>query len=247
MGSQKNHMDRKTSNHQRVYAFIDSQNLNMGVGSDVMHNDRKIYTGWKLDFKKFRRYLKDKFKVEQAFLFIGNLPGQESMYAQLQKYGYILVFKPTTTYKDEDGSVHVKGNVDTDLVLYAASKEIDNYDKAIVVTGDGDFLSLCEYLDEKGKLGKIVVPNKLRYSQLLTKYAKRFDFVSTNKKKLAKQEPTKKTSINLQDAHYKVTRHGDTQNVPNQVPDVNIKKTKLTGVKASPDNDQKFSRKHGKR
>jgi len=168
------------------YAFIDSQNLNMGVSSDVKFKGKTVYKGWKLDFKKFRRYLKDKHRVDQAFLFIGNLPGQESMYANLQKYGYVLVLKPTTTYKDKDGSVKVKGNIDTDMVLYAAAKETDNFDEAIIVSGDGDFLSLCEYLDEKGKLGKIVIPNKKRYSHLLTKYSEKFDFVSVNKQKLGK-------------------------------------------------------------
>jgi uncharacterized LabA/DUF88 family protein len=199
--------------HITVYAFIDSQNLNMGVSSDVTHRNRKLYSGWKLDFKKFRRYLKDKFKVEEAFLFIGNLPGQESMYAYLQRCGYILVLKPTTTFVDSEGHTRVKGNVDTDLVLYAAAKEIDNYDKAVIVTGDGDFLSLCEHLDDKDKLGHIVIPNKLRYSQLLTKYVDRFDYVSVNRKKLEKDTKTKKTSINLPDAHSKVTRHGDTSNI----------------------------------
>lgn len=211
------------------YAFIDSQNLNMGVGNDIFYKNRKIYAGWKLDFKKFRIYLKDKHRVEQAFLFIGNLPGQESMYAYLQKCGYILVLKPTTTYKDKDGSIKVKGNVDTDLVLYAAAKEFDHYDEAVIITGDGDFLSLCEHLDDCGKLGKIVIPNKKRFSQLLTKYSDKFDFVSVNKVKLEKTKTSKKTSIGLQDAHYKVTRHGDVSNLAHDSKIVNTISTKKRG------------------
>jgi len=175
-----------SSRHTKTYAFIDSQNLNMGVASDIKRGDKTLYAGWKLDYEKFRIYLRDKFRVDTAYLFIGNLPGQESLYAHLQQCGYILVLKPTTTFKDKDGSIRVKGNVDTDIVLYAAAKEVDNYDKAIIVTGDGDFLSLCEYLDEIDKLGKTIIPNKLRYSQLLTKYSAYFDFVSVNKKKLEK-------------------------------------------------------------
>lgn len=175
-----------TKKHQTVYAFIDSQNLNMGVGEDVVRNRRKIYEGWKLDFVKFRRFLKDKYHVETAFLFIGNLQGNEGLYEYLQRAGYVLILKPTTSYKDSDGRMRVKGNVDTDLVLYAAAREIDNYDQAVIVSGDGDFLSLYEYLDEKGKLGKIIIPNKKRYSQLLSKYAMILDFVSVNKIKLEK-------------------------------------------------------------
>lgn len=196
-----------------VYAFIDSQNLNLGVVQDVFYKDRRIYKGWKLDFMKFRRHLKDKYRVDEAYLFVGNLPGQESLYAYLQKCGYILVLKPTTAYTDDDGSIHVKGNVDSDLVLYAAAKEFDNYDQAVIVTGDGDFLSLCEYLSEKGKLRKIIVPNKLRFSSLLNKFVDKIDFVSPSRQKLGKNESYKKTSIGLSDAHDKVTRHGDDPNL----------------------------------
>ncbi|MBI2621730.1 MAG: hypothetical protein HYW63_03780 [Candidatus Levybacteria bacterium] len=55
----------------RVYAFIDSQNLNLGTSKDIYKGRRRTYKGWKLDFKKFRRYLSDKFRVQKAFLFIG--------------------------------------------------------------------------------------------------------------------------------------------------------------------------------
>lgn len=204
-----------------MYAFIDSQNLNIGVSHDVLYKGRRIYTGWKLDFQKFRRYLSDKHRVQEAYLFIGNLPGQESLYAYLQKCGYIVVLKPTTSYTDEEGQTRVKGNVDTDVVLYAAAKEYENYDQAVIVTGDGDFLSLCEYLFENNKLRSIVIPNKLRFSALLKKYAEVFDFVSTNKKKLEKIEPNKKTSMNLPDAHDKVTRHGDKLSVAKKHEKVN--------------------------
>jgi hypothetical protein len=71
------------SEHPKVFAFIDSQNLNMGVSCDVMRHGKKVYSGWKLDFKKFRIYLKDKHKVDTAFIFIGNLPGNEGLYEYL--------------------------------------------------------------------------------------------------------------------------------------------------------------------
>ncbi len=84
-------------------AFIDSQNVNLGI--------REL--GWKLDFRKFRIYLKEKYAVKQAYLFIGYLPENQDMYNSLQKYGYLLVFKPVLKSKDGE----VKGNVDADLVL----------------------------------------------------------------------------------------------------------------------------------
>ncbi|MFA5080773.1 MAG: hypothetical protein WC472_04115 [Candidatus Paceibacterota bacterium] len=57
------------------FAFIDSQNLNLGVSKDIY--DKKgtlLYYGWKLDFKKLRIYLKDKYSINKAFLFIGYVP-----------------------------------------------------------------------------------------------------------------------------------------------------------------------------
>ncbi len=66
------------------YAFIDSQNLNLSIQDQ----------GWKLSFNNFRTYLKDKYKITKAFLFIGYVPGNETMYTRLQEYGYLCIFKP---------------------------------------------------------------------------------------------------------------------------------------------------------
>jgi len=140
------------------YAFIDSQNLNLGVRSQ----------GWVLDFARFRIFLKDKYCVEKAFLYIGHVNGNEALYTFLQKSGYICVFKPTLEIR-ENGTVKIKGNVDAEMVLHTMI-EWGNYDKAIIVSGDGDFHCLIEHLAENDKLGKIIVPNQ-RYSSLIRKFS----------------------------------------------------------------------------
>lgn len=150
---------KSNKSRQTIYAFIDSQNLNLGVQS----------AGWKLDFRKFRLYLKNKYEVSKAYLFIGMKPGNERLYQRLQEMGYVLVFKPTIRYL-KDGKEAVKGNVDAELVLYAAAIEYPHYNAAIIVTGDGDFACLMAYLVEQGKLLHILTPNK-KYSQLLKPYA----------------------------------------------------------------------------
>jgi len=160
------------------YAFIDSQNLNLGIKSK----------GWELDFKKFRIYLRNKYKVTHAFLFIGHINGNEKLYTNLQKFGYILVFKPTLEFK-EDNSIKVKGNVDAELVLHAMI-EIDNYDKAIIVSGDGDFHCLVEYLDDNNKLGRVLVPNP-KYSSLLRKYNKYIVHIQRLRKSLQLKQSNK--------------------------------------------------------
>lgn len=65
-----------------VYAFVDSQNLNLGVRSD----------GWRIDYRKFRLYLKNKYGVPQAFVFIGMVANNQRLYTELQHAGFILVF-----------------------------------------------------------------------------------------------------------------------------------------------------------
>ena len=139
------------------YAFIDSQNLNLGIQE----------LGWKLNFKKFRVYLKEKYRVKKAYLFIGYLPENQDLYKSLQECGYVLVFKPVL--KDKKGSV--KGNVDADLVLQAMI-DYSEYDKAVIVTSDGDFYCLVNYLYKNEKLVKVMSPNSIKCSILLTKAAK---------------------------------------------------------------------------
>lgn len=162
------------------YAFIDSQNLNLGVRS----------AGWTLDFGKFRLYLKNKYHVSKAYLFIGQMAGQESLYDRLQNQGYHLIFKPTTAYR-VDGRIVVKGNVDAELVLYAAAKVINDYDKAIIVTGDGDFHCLVEYLKEKNKLLHLMVPND-KFSKLLGRFSKDIVLINRLREQL-EYRGTKKT------------------------------------------------------
>jgi len=138
------------------YAFIDSQNLNLSIQDQ----------GWNLDFKRFRKYLEDKYHVIKAFIFIGYIDTQQSLYTSLQKDGYILVFKPTLYLPDGK----VKGNIDAELVLHTMI-EYPNYNKAVIVTGDGDFHCLIDYLKKKGKLLRLIVPNRYKFSSLLRKFA----------------------------------------------------------------------------
>ncbi len=163
----------KRDKERVVYAFIDSQNLNLGV------RDQE----WELDFGRFRVYLKDKYKVEKAFLFIGYVAKNQLLYTQLQKDGYIVIFKPTLEIK-KGKNVLVKGNVDAELVLHTMI-ELPNYNQAVIVTGDGDFYCLVDHLNKIGKLFRLLVPNEKKYSGLLKPFApNKIDFISHLKVKL---------------------------------------------------------------
>jgi uncharacterized LabA/DUF88 family protein len=176
---------------KQVYAFIDSQNLNVSTQR----------LGWKMDWKKFRQWLTDKYDVEKAYMFIGYVPEFEDMYQQLHESGYLIVLKPTfdmtrvqltAEEKEEkrkdkrEGEKEerpTKGNVDADLVLWAM-KEMPNYHQAVLVSGDGDFYSLVEYLVEKKRLRKLLTPNAF-YSGLYNKFDQHVDRLDLHRSELA--------------------------------------------------------------
>ena len=181
-----------TNSNMSNYAFIDSQNLNVGVQK----------YGWKMDWIKFRKFLAEKYNISNAYMFIGYVPEFEDMYKQLHEAGYMVVLKPTYDMtrprpeekeqvvrinehgkKEEEEKRPVKGNVDADLVLWVM-KELPNYNKAVIVSGDGDFYSLVEYLDEQKKLLKILAPNA-QYSGLFNKYESYIERLDNSRKVLA--------------------------------------------------------------
>src|SRR5580700_6336144 len=152
---------------RQVYAFIDSQNLNVGT--------QKF--GWKMNWAKFRNFLSDRYGVEKAYMFIGYLPENEDLYEKMHEAGYLVVLKPTFDVtkprpeidkNDREDDKPVKGNIDADLVLWAM-KEMPNYKKAIIVSGDGDFYSLVEYLVNKNRLLHLLAPSG-HYSQLYNRF-----------------------------------------------------------------------------
>ncbi|HBK33821.1 TPA: hypothetical protein DEP34_03035 [Candidatus Uhrbacteria bacterium] len=140
---------RKKENN---FAFIDSQNLNLSIRAQ----------GWKLDFKRFRTYLLDKYNVKKAYLFIGYISGNQALYATLQDAGFTCIFKPTLQYKDGT----TKGNCDAELVLWSMI-DFFQYEKAVIVTGDGDFHCLIDYLLKQEKLKCVLIPDRNRFSGLL--------------------------------------------------------------------------------
>jgi len=142
--------------NEPTYAFIDSQNVNLAIREQ----------GWTLDWSRFRKYLELKHNVTKAFLFLGFIPENQDLYTNLQKDGFVLIFKPTLQYKDGT----TKGNVDAELVLQAML-ELPNYQQAMIVTGDGDFYCLINYLNENEKLKYLLIPNQKKYSALLKKVA----------------------------------------------------------------------------
>lgn len=179
----------------RVYAFIDSQNLNVGVQR----------LGWKMDWRKFRNFLTEEYGVTKAYMFIGYIPEFEQLYEHMHELGFAVVLKPTfdmtkprpemaepsgsgsdekpTGPNEQEEKKPVKGNIDAELVLWAM-KELSNYDKAVIVSGDGDFYCLIEYLEQKGRLLHLLAPSG-QYSSLYNRYEEYIVRLDQQRRKLA--------------------------------------------------------------
>src|SRR3990167_7926505 len=121
------------------FAYIDGANLHKGTES----------LDWKFDYKRFRIWLREKYGVEQAYLFLGFVPKYKDLYIRLQEYGYTLVFKEVIF----DGEGKAKGNCDADIVVHVMQDAYENkFAKAILVSSDGDFSPLVKFLISKNKM-----------------------------------------------------------------------------------------------
>ena len=148
-------------------AFIDGQNLHLGIQE----------CGWNIDHKKFRVYLADKYHIKEAYYFLGFVSEDEkSLYNNLQRAGFILSFKEHSSALKGNK----KGNVDSDIVFEVMRKiaEKEPFDKVFIVSGDGDYKKMVDYLLRNEKFGKMLFPNKKfassLYKSLGTEY---FDYL----------------------------------------------------------------------
>ena len=137
----------------------------------------------------FRRYLKEKYNVTKAFYFIGFIKEMASIYEKREKQGYIMVYKDT--YKTKEGTV--KGNCDAELVGKAIGEK-SNYDKAVIVSSDGDFASLVKELLTCNKLEVVLAPYRNNCSHLLKKAATgKIRFIEDLRNKIEFTKKTKET------------------------------------------------------
>ncbi len=148
-------------------AFIDGQNLYLGT----------IQNNWKIDLFRFRIYLRDKYKISEAYYFLGYVSEKEQdLYHNLQKAGFIVYFKEhNPSLKGQK-----KGNVDTDIVFEIMKNIIDNtkLEKILIISGDGDYKKVVDYTITKKRFLKILFPNKRFASSLYIKLGSEyFDYL----------------------------------------------------------------------
>jgi len=123
-------------------------------------------SGWGLDYKRFRVWLKEKYGVKNAYIFIGLIPKYKDLYAYLQECGFILIFKEVIY----DGDGKAKGNCDADLVLQAAIDVYENkFGSAILISSDGDYASLVKFFMSRRKLMAVLSPHTKDKCSILLK------------------------------------------------------------------------------
>ena len=154
------------------FAYIDGANLHNGI----------ISFGWKMDYARFRVWLSEKYKIKTAYFFIGLIPKNKELYKYLQESGFTLVFKEVVY----DGKGKPKGNCDADLVLQTVCDAYENkFEKAIIVSSDGDYAGLVKFLKEKEKLVTILSPsNEKKCSILLKRIGVKISYINDQRSNL---------------------------------------------------------------
>jgi uncharacterized LabA/DUF88 family protein len=127
----------KSNKKTAVYTYIDASNIIYGTRDE----------GWKVDFRKLYKYLKERYYCKNIYYFAGFEEGkikQQKFYKILRRIGYTLVLKPVKIYIQPDGNKVRKANCDVDLTFYAM-RDKGEFNKFILLSGDGDFEILLKY------------------------------------------------------------------------------------------------------
>ncbi len=93
---------------------------------------------------------KEQVLNEAELTLVGRHLRRVRFYIKLELFGYKLFLKPVKLYEQEDGSTRRKANCDVDMAFHLM-KEKDNFDRVIILSGDGDFLPVLKYLRDQGK------------------------------------------------------------------------------------------------
>ena len=145
-------------------------------GGVEIHNFHYDYqTEETVSLKKLEKHLlnllqdENKKLSEADIILIGRHLQRVRFYLWLEKFGYNLFLKPVKMYEQEDGSTKRKANCDVDMAFHLM-KEKDNFERIIVLSGDGDFLPVLKYLKSKNK-EVIVLARAVRTAREIKQFA----------------------------------------------------------------------------
>lgn len=136
--------------------------INIYIDGNNLYRSAKEL-GFEINYKKLRGWLRQKYNTDKVYLFIGLVPERVKFYEHLQSCGYILIFKQTVSVGEK-----IKGNCDAELVLRTVSDfYTKSFETCILITGDGDFGCLVEFLKENKSIRCIIAPDEKKCSILL--------------------------------------------------------------------------------
>ena len=126
-------------------------------GGVEIHNFRYSYLdNESVSLNELEKYLvgvvkNDADKLNEAELaLIARHLQRVKFYKRLDSFGYMLYLKPVKLYEQEDGLTKRKANCDVDMTFHLM-KEKDNFERAVILSGDGDFLPVLKHLKSQGK------------------------------------------------------------------------------------------------
>jgi uncharacterized LabA/DUF88 family protein len=110
--------------------------------------------GKEINLEKLVKYFSEKTlekgKTEAETITLGRQLERAKFYRDLKKFGYELRIKPTKTFTSAEGTTTTKANCDVDLT-FDMMRYMSQYNEAVVLSGDGDFAPIVEYLVKKHK------------------------------------------------------------------------------------------------
>ena len=141
--------------------YVDGQNLHLGT----TRRDPE----WEVDLARFRVFLEEKYQVKKAYYYLGYVQDGSSyqkLYDEVHDSGFHLVFREHSSVMKGTK----KGNVDSDII-FSIMKRLylrEDFNKVVLVSGDGDYKQLVDFLIEQERFAKILFP-KQKYASSLYK------------------------------------------------------------------------------
>ncbi|MDQ5911969.1 MAG: hypothetical protein QG568_182 [Patescibacteria group bacterium] len=193
----------------------DAQKINVYIDGNNLYRAAKEL-GFDLDYKKFRGWLRQKYKPQSVYLFIGLIPERSTFYQHLQECGFILIFKQTVSIKGT-----VKGNCDAELVLKSVSDfYTKTFDSCILITGDGDFGCLVEFLRDSNALSKVLSPSEKRCSILIKNKNIEITFLDSHYHKFSDMTVVTSIPEKVQETVQNVLKNGN--NIQEKTPGADV-------------------------
>ena len=138
------------NSNERMALFIDGANLYATAKA----------LGFDIDYKRLLAMFRSKGVLVRALYYTALVEDQEyssirPLIDWLDYNGYTMVTKPVKEYTDVSGRRKIKGNMDIELAVDAM--QLASYlDHIVLFSGDGDFRSLVEALQQQGKRVSVV-------------------------------------------------------------------------------------------